>query len=414
MLPAHRTTNTDSSVDAGHIDTPSVRLDVLAAVPTGSAIACTQGAFLRAFDEHPDVVLLRAHGRENLRAVAWVVASMASWADLTARPTWPVVQERTGLSRRSVARWLRWLQDRGLLGVVESGTTPRFAPMALSKDDPNRAAVYVLCVPEAVSAPVDLVSVEESGTPTLLVLEQEKDPYAGTRASRSGPLRGREELIEEKNRRPAWPRTVAARSRADRLALVERLQAEAFALRPASTRELRHVLRPWLLAGWTVAQLLHALDHEPDGTARTWTTAVRLPVGWLRSRLAAWLDEEHGRPRSAPGEQARAEQQAQRIEQDKQRRAAKAERVAVRDAERAFGDLVRELAGDRYWALVETVMGRHYPAGARLMPATAAEALTRQAIRDQLATRPDAATAQRRAVAAVIEELVVGDGAPAV
>lgn len=414
MLPAHRTTNTDIPVDAGHIDTPSVRLDVLAAVPTGSAIACTQGAFLRAFDEHPDVVLLRAHGRENLRAVAWVVASMASWADLTARPTWPVVQERTGLSRRSVARWLRWLQDRGLLGVVESGTTPRFAPMALSKDDPNRAAVYVLCVPEAVSAPVDLVSVEESGTPTLLVLEQEEDPYAGTRASRSGPLRGQEELIEEKNQRPAWPRTAAARSRADRLALVERLQAEAIALRSASTRELRHVLRPWLLAGWTVAQLLHALDHEPDGTTRTWTTAVRFPVGWLRSRLAAWLDVEHGRPRSAPGEQARAEQQAQRNEQDKQRRAAKAEQVAVRDAERAFGDLVRELAGDRYWALVETVMGRHYPAGGRLMPATAAEALTRQAIRDQLATRPDAATAQRRAVAAVIEELVVGDGAPAV
>lgn len=174
------------------------------------------------------------------------------------------------------------------------------------------------------------------------------------------------------------------------------------------------MLRPWLLAGWTVAQLLHALDHEPDGTARTWTTTVRFPVGWLRSRLAAWLDEEHGRPRSAPGEQARAEQQAKRIEQDTQRRAAEAERAAVRDAERAFGDLVREVAGDRYRALVKAVIGGHYPAGGRLMPATAAEALTRQAIRDQLATRPDGSTAQRRAVAAVIEDLVVGDGAPAV
>lgn len=249
MLPAHRTTNTDDRLASYTADTPPIRPDVLSAVPTGSSIAGTQGAFLRALDEHPDVVLLRAHGWENLRAVAWVVASVASWADLTARPTWPVVQERTGLSRRSVARWLRWLEDRGLLGVVESGTTPRFAPMALSKDDPNRAAVYVLCVPEAVSAPVELVSVEESGTPTFLVLEQEKDPYAGARASRSGPLRGQEELIEEKNRRPAWPRTAAARSRVDRLALVERLQAEAFALRPASTHELRHVLRPWLLAG---------------------------------------------------------------------------------------------------------------------------------------------------------------------
>lgn len=176
MLPAYRTTNTDNRLAIYPADTPQIRSEVLAAVPVGSAIASSQGAFLRALDEHPDVVLLRAHGRENLRAVAWVVASMASWADLTARPTWPVVQERTGLSRRSVARWLRWLQDRVLLGVVESGTTPRFAPMALSKDDPNRAAVYVLCVPEAVSVPVELVSVEESGTPTLLVLEQQEVP----------------------------------------------------------------------------------------------------------------------------------------------------------------------------------------------------------------------------------------------
>ncbi|MGI8418339.1 MAG: hypothetical protein ACR2P2_19505 [Nakamurella sp.] len=75
---------------------------------------------------------------------------------------------------------------------------------------------------------------------------------------------------------------------------------------------------------------------------------------------------------------------------------------------------MREVAGDRYRALVETVIGRLYSAGGQLVPATAAEALTRQAIRDQLATHLDGSTAQRRAVAAVIEELVVEDGAPAV
>jgi hypothetical protein len=57
------------------------------------------------------------------------------------------LMERTGRSRTSVARWLRWLRARGLLGVVESGTTPRCAPMALATDTLNRAALYVLCEP---------------------------------------------------------------------------------------------------------------------------------------------------------------------------------------------------------------------------------------------------------------------------
>ncbi|MGI8416282.1 MAG: hypothetical protein ACR2P2_08800, partial [Nakamurella sp.] len=51
---------------------------------------------------------------------------------------------------------------------------------------------------------------------------------------------------------------------------------------------MRHLLRPWLLAGWTVAELMHAFDHEPDGTERTWTTAVRSSGGWLLSRLQLW------------------------------------------------------------------------------------------------------------------------------
>ena len=421
MLPAYCTTLPGQREARTAADTPIVSAAVLATVPAGAVVAGSQGAFLRAVDEHPDAAVLRVDALEHLRAVAWVVASMASWADLTARPTWPVLMERTGLSRASVARWLAWLRHRGLLGVVESGTTPRFAPMALAQDAGNRAALYVLCVPETVvvAAAEDVTeielrsSVKESETPTFLFLSSKKNPYPGARASRAaastaGPLRGRTERSDERGR-PTWPRTAVAHTRADRLALAERLRSSAPALRPLSAPALRSLLRPWLERpelGWTVAWLLHAIDTTPAGQARTWTSDVRAPAGWLRFRLSAWLDE-HGQPRPSPGVQQAAAQTAQRAAaaQDQAERAAHTRRRAD---ELEFGQMVREVAGDRYPALVAAVLAAS-PAG-RLMPAVAAEALTRHAVREQLAARSCPGivgiTADRNAVATAIRAVL--------
>jgi hypothetical protein len=425
VLPAHCTTLPGYREARSAFDTPSIRPAVASAVPAGAAVAGSQGAFLRAVDEHPDAVVLRVDGREHVRSVAWVVASMASWADLTARPTWPVLMERTGLSRASVARWLAWLRRRGLLGVVESGTTPRFAPMALAQDAGNRAAVYVLCAPEALvaTAPEDVTedelrsSVEESETPTFLFLSSKKDPYPGARENlttdgTTDPLRGREKRSDEPRRRE-WARTAVAHCRADRLALVERLRASAPALRPLSAPALCSLLRPWVERpelGWTVAWLLHAIDTTPAGEARTWTSDVRAPAGWLRFRLSAWLDE-HGQPLPSPGVQQAAARSAQRAAaaQDQAERAAQARQGA---AELEFGQLVREIAGDRYPALVAVVLTTN--PGGRLMPATAAEALTRHAIRVQLAvgrSRPDTVGTNEtadRAVATAIRAILAG------
>lgn len=415
MLPAQCTTP-DRQLETGTPDfAADVSAEILAVLPAGAVVAGSQGAFLRAIDEHPDAAVLRVDGLEHLRAVAWVVASMASWSTLTARPTWPVLMERTGLSRASVARWLAWLRHRGLLGVVESGTTPRFAPMVLAQDAGNRAALYVLCVPETTvaAAPEGVTeaelrsSVEESETPTFLLLGSKKNPYAGTRASlasasAAGPLHGREERSDEPGR-PAWPRTAVARSRADRLALVERLRSSAPALRPLSAPALRSLLRPWLERpelGWTVAWLLHAIDTTPTGQARTWTSDVRAAAGWLRFRLSAWLDE-HGQPVPSPGVQQAAAQLAQRAAgaQDQTERSEQARQLA---AELEFGQVVREVAGARYPALVAAVLAAT-PCG-RLMPAVAAEALTRRAVREQLARA--AVTADRNAVATVIRAVL--------
>ncbi|MDP9093099.1 MAG: hypothetical protein M3N95_09215 [Actinomycetota bacterium] len=353
-------------------------------------MAGSQGAFLRAVDEHPDTSVLRVDALEHVRAVAWVVASTASWSTLTARPTWPVLQERTGLSRASVARWLRWLRLRGLLGVVESGTTPRFAPMALDADAGNRAALYVLCVPAPPAAAVEastglqpLESVEESETPTFLAFDLKKNPYAGARATQPTTLADlvAEQRRSDKRGRPQWPRTAVAGSRFERLALVETLQAAAPALRPASALALRSELRPWLARtelGWNVRWLLHALDHTPDGQPHPHTAQVRMPVRWLRYRMSFWVDE-HGQPSPSPGAHHVAVRSGQRADAAAKADERRAQAQQIED-EQVFGDLVRDVAGSRYPALVAAVRARDLPI-CRLLPAAAVDALTREAVR---------------------------------
>ncbi len=99
--------------------------------------------------------------------------------------------------------------------------------------------------------------------------------------------------------RQPWPATAPATTGRDRLRLVEQLRATAPALtRVGSTRQLRHLLRPWLDAAWTINDVLTALDQHPETGSRphapltdTPTTgrgAVRNPAGWLLSRLRDW------------------------------------------------------------------------------------------------------------------------------
>ncbi len=63
------------------------------------------------------------------------------------------------------------------------------------------------------------------------------------------------------------------------------------------TRQLRHLLRPWLDAAWTIDDVLTALDRHPVTGARPHALtntpargrgAIRNPAGWLLTRLRDW------------------------------------------------------------------------------------------------------------------------------
>ncbi len=230
---------------------------------------------------------MRSDAYANARKIAWALA-VAARADGTVTPTWDSLVETTGLSRSTVAAWLSRLQAWGLVRVLESGSTVR----TRRGRDPqlgNRAAVYVLRIP-----------VDESRTPT--VLPKVEPPIAGARlddsptaASGGGPAE------------PPWPSTAKTRTRADELRAAETLRGRVQAFRRLSPRAVRSLIRSWLRAGWTVADLVWALDHEPDGTDRWKTQAVRQPIGWAKARLAPWEGLE---PPSARSEAARAAERA--------------------------------------------------------------------------------------------------------
>lgn len=90
---------------------------------------------------------IRADGQANLLTVARLVALYAGWETLESRPTWARLLARSGLSERTVARWLQELRVRGWLAHLERGSTPAHRPMVLAHLSGNRAAVYGLRIP---------------------------------------------------------------------------------------------------------------------------------------------------------------------------------------------------------------------------------------------------------------------------
>jgi len=116
-------------------------------VTVPSADPRDQGHWLSALRRQTWVDQIRADGRANLLAVARLVALHAGWETLESRPTWARLVARSGLSERTVARWLQELRVRGWLAHLEHGSTPAHRPMVLAQVAGNRAAVYGLRIP---------------------------------------------------------------------------------------------------------------------------------------------------------------------------------------------------------------------------------------------------------------------------
>lgn len=98
-------------------------------------------------------------------------------------------------------------------------------------------------------------------------------------------------------------------------------------LRRMTTWYLRWLLKAFLLAGWTVADVLHALDVRSDGSGwtYTWSSAdeLRHIPGWVRHRLDAWMGRD-GQVLTSRSQRVAAA--AQEVEEQRHRRAEERER----------------------------------------------------------------------------------------
>lgn len=274
--------------------------------------AADQASWLRAVRAHPVLDTMNANGRTTLLAIAEQLAWSADWQTMTTRPTWALLGQHAGRSRATVARHLKRLRDAGLVGVVVSGWMAD-GPAAL--DQGPDAALYVLATPSPVTA------VDKDETPSQFrfgfvfssVLGQ---PRTRARGAEAEPLRGRaiaaaarpSRLSRERQLDQPPPRATSAQT--DRQARILEVQRRVPATRSVSFKAMRSILRPFFLAGWTVNDVVHAVDYRPDGSLwpHEGSRGVRVPKGWLPYRLSAWVDDA-GTVRRSPSQRVIADGQ---------------------------------------------------------------------------------------------------------
>lgn len=312
---------------------PPSKAVILASVPRRMCRTPDQRTFLRTLKEDADVLDLRCDGYANLMLVARDIVWHMNWETKTSRPTIDGIVKRTGLSKPTVKRWVRWLRERGWLGVVQQGRA--------SETLGNRAAVWVLCVPrrsvrnrrvydhhkrdqESQGQASD--QREQTSEPLTVSSRREETDYPTHARERRSPSRPGRPRIS-----PTWGLHATPRTKRDRLSMCERLRQESPVLRLMTPWYLRWLLKPIIDAGGTAADVLHGLDVREDDSRWTyaWQSAreIRHPAGWVRHRLSAWIGADGqvlplpSQRRAAADARRRAEQEARRREWERMRSA---------------------------------------------------------------------------------------------
>jgi hypothetical protein len=140
----------------------------------------SQARWLRAAEDEIGAALLRADAHRNALMIARAAGWAADWHTGRSRPGLARLMEVSGLSLRTVQRWTRWLEHRGLLVVLEAGATPDFRPGILRPGDPNLAREWLLTLPP----------VGASGTPSGSESSGKASPRT-REAARSGKVKTR-------------------------------------------------------------------------------------------------------------------------------------------------------------------------------------------------------------------------------
>jgi hypothetical protein len=245
---------------------PLTRREIAQAVnrlPVPARRATGQHEFLKRLGEDPELAQLRADRARNIAECARILARYASWVDRTTRPTRERICKLAGFALSTWKAARRWLEQHGYLGTVREGRTVLFMSAVLSaladgnaEEQPNEAAVYVLCVPR-----------QKPGREPVVAGEEKTRPLTPSRS--------------EGGTSPARPRED------NRVAPLRKGPGSRL-----SEAHVASIARPFTAAGWTAADLEHAIGYPPAGNRHSFRLAnVGSPAHWLAWRLSRWTTE---------------------------------------------------------------------------------------------------------------------------
>ena len=280
------------------------------AVPGGARRTRSPREWLREVQAVIEAAGWYANRVDHFTAVVHIYAFYMDWDDRTTRPTHARVADRCGVSERTVKRVVAWLHEQKFMGTVTPGMIPRYRPgRALALDPGNEAAEYVLTIPcqRKRQLPAADAGTAEFGPPSM---------------SRQGHSKGPRTRETVPGAGTPWCLADRPQNRTDREAAAEAMRQRCAPLARLSTWHVAAIARPWLAAGWTPADVLHALDWRPPHQGgRRWriTAGIAAPGAWANWRLAHWrVDGVIAAPASYHAAEA-----------DARRRAAQAERRAA-------------------------------------------------------------------------------------
>lgn len=315
-----------------------------------ATLATSQKAWLRTVDQWITDLDMRSDGRENRRKVARILGFNADWKTLATNTlTWSTISERVGMSRATVARHLLALHEAGWIGRVAAGRSAASKQAAgWTGDDAflNDAPVYAL------TQPVDDAVVDINETPPTVsgykefpahAREAETPPGAATRPSLTKAAGGRPCTVPADRTLPTWPSHVTPSSKDESVLAGREWARRVPALGKLSDKHLRFLAKDFFAAGWTVRDLITALDTLPDGRAQgqivdgrwvPYSGADGIPAArlghWVNWRLNAWRDngavvESPTQKRQRRAKTAKAQQAAQQRAREEEWQQKKAE-----------------------------------------------------------------------------------------
>lgn len=279
---------------------------------------------LDALRAHQDFVLSRADRKKGLVGCMSLLTSVADYASMTVKIAWSTIGERLGVTRRTVARYIRKLQEMKLLAVVFSGRSAKYAPKA-EQVQGNEVAVYVLCLPDESSGSgpqvVDTTVTPPSEAGNYL---SNKEVNPRTRARKGFSKSHEQKKLGVSVDQIRWNRHWVPETRKQQLTAAWRIKRILpNVLGRMTYRDIANCFRDFFETGWSIADIHHALDHKPDNTL--WphsgapnTKAPHRVRGWLSYRLAAWRNAD-GRPMVSKAQQEHQSRENQRIIESQQK-----------------------------------------------------------------------------------------------